>query len=305
MHFKIKVIAGFILGVFVIYFPNNIVLGQEVDQEALSLVPTEYPLVVHYIDKILKSSDVSAVENTLYPYESLSIPLKKQDVSIPHGGGSILLIELKAFHNGEWIYFLFTWKDQTKDAKVIKHEQNRDAVAVLFPLQEISPDSIFSPRMGDIEKPVNIWHWKADWEEDLRGLNSANRLQSQYKNAPLDYPKEVMEELDQTAGGWGGGNLLSDPSRGHSVEDLNSAKFGTLISQEHQDVFGHAVWSRGRWTVVMARKLSTSDKNDTQLYPGQKNYFSLAVWNGAAGDRNGQKSISDRWHPLEIETTVK
>jgi DMSO reductase family type II enzyme heme b subunit len=85
------------------------------------------------------------------------------------------------------------------------------------------------------------------------------------------------------------------------VEDLNAAKFGTLTSQEHQDVYGHAVWSRGRWTVLMARKLSTEDENDTQLYAGQKSYFSLAVWNGSAGDRNGQKSVSDRWHPFEIE----
>ncbi len=305
MHFKIKMIVGFVLGVFIVYFSLNTVLGQQVEQDALSLIPTEYPLIVHYIDKISESIDVSAVENILFPYESLPIPLKNQDVSIPHGGGSILLIEVKAFHNGKWIYFLFTWADQTKDVKVVKSEQNRDAVAILFPLQEISLDSIFSPRMGDIEKPVNIWHWKADWEEDLQGANSTNRLQSQYKNAPPVDLKGVMEELDKTAGGWGSGNLLSDPSRGHSVEDLNSAKFGTLVSQEHQDVFGHAVWSRGRWTVVMARELSTSDENDTQLYSGQKNYFSLAVWNGAAGDRNGQKSVSDRWHPLQIETTKK
>ncbi len=279
--------------------------AQDVAAEDLSLIPTEFPLVVHYIDEKLEFIDVSVVEDLLYPYESLSFPLKRQEVTLPYGGGSIPLIELKAFHNGDWIYFLFAWEDNTRDTKVIKHEQYRDAVAILFPLGEVSTDSVFSPRMGDIGKPVNIWHWKADWEEDLRGVNSTNRLEAQYPDAQLMDYKGVMLESDQATGGWGSGSLLSVSSRESSVEDLNAAKFGTLVSQEHQDANGHAVWSRGRWIVVMARRLSTPDANDAQLYPGQKSFFSLAVWNGAAMDLDGQKSVSDRWHPLEIEKTAK
>ncbi len=305
MNFITKVLGGLLLGAFLIPFLNSIVLAQVEDKEGLNLVPTEFPLVVHYIDKRLKPIDASAVEDILYPYESLSIPLKRQDASIPHGGGSIHRIEMKAFHNGEWVYFLFAWKDNTRDNVVIKHEQNRDAVAILFPLKDVPKDTLFSPRMGDIAKPVNIWQWKADWEEDLRGENSVNRIEAQYPDAVLEDRRGVILKLDRTAGGWGGVNLLSGPFRVRSVEDLNAAKFGTLTSQKHQDVDGHAVWSRGMWMVVMARRLSTPDKNDTQLYSGQKSYFSLAVWNGSSGDRNGQKSVSDRWHPLEIETKVK
>lgn len=305
MNFITKAIGGLLLGALLIPFQNSIVLAQEEDKEGLNLVPTEFPLVVYYIDKSLKPIDASAVEDILYPYEPLSIPLKRQDVSIPHGGGSIHRIEMKAFHNGEWVYFLFAWKDNTRDNVVIKHEQNRDAVAILFPLKDVPKDTLFSPRMGDIAKPVNIWHWKADWEEDLKGENSANRIEVQYPDAVLEVRRGVILALDRTAGGWGSVNLLSVPSRVRSVEDLNAAKFGTLTSQKHQDVDGHAVWSRGKWMVVMARRLSTPDKSDTQLYPGQKSYFSLAVWNGSTGDRNGQKSVSDRWHPLEIETKVK
>jgi hypothetical protein len=305
MNSRMKVIEWLLLGAFLIPFLNSPLPAEEAGEDGQSLIPTEFPLVVHYIDKRLKAIDVSTVQDILFFYESLSIPLKRQDVSIPYGGGSIPRIDLKAFHNGEWVYFLFVWEDNTRDNKVIKHEQYRDAVAILFPLEEISADSLFSPRMGDIGKPVNIWHWKADWEEDLKGANSLNRIEAQYPDAPLENRKGVLLELDRAAGGWGSGNLLSAPSRERSVEDLNAAKFGTLTSQEHQDVYGHAVWSAGRWMVVMARRLSTPQENDTQLHPGQKSYFSLAVWNGSAGDLNGQKSISDRWHPLEIDAIVK
>ncbi len=301
MSLKTRFVTNSIMVTFLALLLNNPLFAQDISKDDLSLIPTGYPLKVHYIDEQLTDVDASLVEDILYSYESLTFPLKIQDASLPHGGGSISLIELKAFHNGEWIYFLFSWVDNSKDTKVIKHHQYRDGVAILFPMGEMSVDSIFSPRMGDIDKPVNIWHWKADWEEDLRGTNSGNQIESQYADAPLEDRQGVILELDKAGGGWGSGNILSNKDRGRSVEDLNAAKFGTLTSQEHQDVYGHAVWSRERWTAVMARKLSTEDENDTQLYAGQKSYFSLAVWNGSAADRNGQKSVSDRWHPFEIE----
>ncbi|MBW7997354.1 MAG: hypothetical protein FVQ81_12440 [Candidatus Glassbacteria bacterium] len=305
MDFQARMLKGLLLGFFITSFLSGPLVAQEEGDEGLSLVPTEIPLEVHYIDKHLETLDISTVEDILFPYEPLSISLKGQNVSNPYGGGSVNWIAMKAFHDGEWIYFQFAWADNTRDEKVIKHEQHRDAVAILFPLEEFSEDSIFSPRMGDLDKPVNIWHWKADWEEAFKGAGSVNQLEAQYPDAALDEQTErIFQELDRSAGGWGAGNLLSAPSRESSVESLNAAKFGTLTSQEHQDVRGHAVWSRGRWTVVMTRKLSTLHVDDTQMFPGQKSYFSLAVWNGSAGDLDGQKSVSDRWHPLEIETTT-
>ena len=305
MNIKIKLTENFLFVAFIGLFLNNALIAQETGVTDFSLIPTEFPLEVHYIDKRLETIDVSTVEDILYGYEPLSFKLKVQEVTKPFGGGSVPLVELKAFHNGEWIYFLFFWQDISRDAKSIKHEQFRDAVAILFPVTEISTDSVYSPRMGDIGKLVNIWHWKADWEEDLLGENSDNRIEAQYSDAMLENRSEVTLEQDETAGGWGGGNMLSNTSRGRSVEDLNAEKFGTLISQEHQDVYGHAAWSRNIWAVVMARKLSTADELDIQLKPGQKSFFSLAVWNGSSGDRDGQKSVSDRWHPLVIEVIVK
>ncbi len=299
---KNKIMAGLLLGLLFSIVANGNLLAQEEGDVGLSLIPTELPLVVPYIDKKLETLDVSQVQDILYPFESLPIALKGQDVSKPYGGGSVYHIGLKAFHNGDWIYFFFSWRDNTRDAEVIKHEQQRDAVAILFPLSELSTDSVFSPRMGDIDKPVNIWHWKADWEETLKGEASANRIEAQYPTAVVDKSDEMFQKLDREGGGWGAGNPLSAQTRKSSVEDLNAAKFGTLASQEHQDVYGHGAWSSGSWTVVMARKLSTLDQDDSQMFPGQKSFFSLAVWNGSAGELNGQKSVSDRWHPLEIET---
>jgi DMSO reductase family type II enzyme heme b subunit len=119
---------------------------------------------------------------------------------------------------------------------------------------------------------------------------------------PLHYHKEVYQSAEHMAGGVSAGNILSKPNRGRSVEDLNAVGFGTLTSQVHQDVNGKGSWANGKWSVVVYRPLITPDKDDVQFIPGMGTFFTVAVWNGNEGDRDGQKSISIRWSPLKIET---
>jgi DMSO reductase family type II enzyme heme b subunit len=66
-------------------------------------------------------------------------------------------------------------------------------------------------------------------------------------------------------------------------------------------VEGKGAWENGKWSVVIHRALITQDKDDVQFVPGMETYFTVAVWNGSEGDRDGQKSISLRWNPINIE----
>ena len=303
--------SWFLIGLFAVALimflgSKRYLLGQETPEKSEeNLTPTEFPLTVHYIDTKLKKLKVDEVEDILSGIDSLPITLKGQNAPLPFGGGSVNRLSLKAFHNGEWMYILLGGEDNTKNVQVIKHEQYRDAVAILFPVQKVDAKELFSSRMGDINKPVNIWHWKADWEEDMKVANSQNRLNAVYPNAYFIQGAASKAGLDKVGGGVGSGNPLSATSRKSSVEDLNAAKFGTLTPQIHQDVHGNGRWAMGIWTVVVARKLSTPDENDIQFALEDKTYFSIAVWNGGAADRDGQKSISDRWHPLEINPLEK
>ena len=301
----------FLASVFVAVFllHNGDVFTQGLDKE-ISLeenIPTKEGLTVKYI-----AADLDGADRALGQVDPLKVELQIQDVTFPNGGGSVQEVEVRGFHNGETIFFGIKWYDASKNERAIAHAQFRDAVGLMFPLETvkvISPEKPFSPRMGDRGKPVNIWHWKADWEKELTVDGGIEHIQDEYPNMwhdfdsdphPCLFNKEVHDSADLMAGGIAAGSLLSLP-RGRSVEDLSAVGFGTLTSQTHQDVNGQGEWSSGTWDVIIYRPLTTSDENDVQFVPGKSTFFNMAVWNGNDGDRNGQKNISVRWRPLKLE----
>jgi len=67
---------------------------------------------------------------------------------------------------------------------------------------------------------------------------------------------------------------------------LAAKGFGTLTSQPaaSQTVEGRGVWRNGVWVVVMRQPLDSGSALRQKTLP-----VAIAAWNGAAGDRNGQK----------------
>lgn len=289
---------------------NGEVYSQGLDKESSveENIPTKEGLTVKYVNAGLGNAEEAFAQVASYKLE-----LQMQDKAFPNGGGSVQEVEVKGFHNGETLFIGINWNDATKNDRAIAHEQFRDAVGLMFPLEKvkvISPEEPFSPRMGDRGKPVNIWHWKADWEKELHKIGGYEHMEDQYPNMwsdfdfdphPDHFNKMVHDSVPLMAGGLAAGSLLSQADRGTSVEDLNAVGFGTLTSQEHQDVKGTGSWVDGKWNVIMYRPLVTSDENDVQFKPGDSAFFNMAVWNGEEGDRNGLKSISTRWRPITIE----
>jgi len=86
------------------------------------------------------------------------------------------------------------------------------------------------------------------------------------------------------------------------VEDLVAGGFGTLTSEpaEGQNVQGNGTWENGRWRVVFNRDLASSESEDVTFKAGQVYSVAFAAWDGANGERNGQKSTS-QWVSLQLE----
>jgi len=235
----------------------------------------------------------------------LSVTLKPQNLTIPMGGRDMML-NVRVAHDGNRIGFLLQWESTTKDISVLGHENFRDAVALQFPLGNGLPFYAMGQKGG----AVNIWHWKADWEEDLKGFKD---VEAKYPNMFADdYPFSKKpagsipsaSENDKTfLTGWSAGNALSDPNRRTSVEELNAEGFGSLTSQSAAkgvSVEGRGAWEGGLWRVAMVRSLASSDPLDVAFTPGQKTAVAFAVWDGARGDRGGAKSVST-WVGLSLE----
>ena len=188
------------------------------------------------------------------------------------------------------------------DEEVIRHRGFRDAVAVQIVPKGSPSDYIGIPfiGMGDKEAAVTILHWKADWEADIAGG---------FREAEEQYEPEMdpmVERADFTTDtqyltGLAAGNPLSLRSRTSPVEALVAKGFGTLTSlpKVNQKVKGRGVWRDGVWTVVLQQPLD-SPAAPPSLRKGKSLPVAVAVWDGAAGDRNGQKAVS-QWMELVVE----
>lgn len=216
---------------------------------------------------------------------SQEIPLSEQNVAPPFGGGSVDTLIARALYDADRLYLLVEWSDAAADAAVNANEAFTDAVAVQFPTDS---DRATPYTMGSAEAPVNIWQWKAVWQRDIaEGFATGRDL---YPNTYVDfYPNDGDEtylpalEL---------GNALAQRERDTPVENLIAAGFGTLTNADVQDVAGSGEWRDGTWRVVFARDLEPSAEGMTRFASGEATQVAFAVWDGAAGDRNGQKSLA-------------
>ncbi len=209
-------------------------------------------------------------------------------------------VRVAARHDGRTLGILLEWDDPVADESALGVQQFRDAAAVQFP---VGSGGLHGPGhaepsyvMGERDRPVNIWHWKADWQLDL----------ARYRDREARFPRVVVDDapfagepLFLTARGVGN---LAALGRRSPVENLIAAGLGTVTAQlpEAQVVRGQGRWADGKWRVVMVRTLRTDSPLDVQFAPGENSAIAFAVWDGAQRDRDGQKAVSV-WQRLAID----
>ncbi len=260
--------------------------------------PQQPPIVVAFTTTKVPL-DPAAADAIFQQAAARTIPLVAQNLIRPFGGGTVKEVRIRALHDGKLLYVELSWADAVQDRSPLRQTAFTDAVALQFPIRPGGPPS---PFMGDKDRPVNIWQWKASWQEEImRGRD----LRVAYPGMFVDYYYDV--HLAKTAkdregfnAGAAAGNLLSRPRRSSAVEDLVAWGFGTITSQPRQDVIGFGTWKAGRWTVIMSRPLTTPDEADAQFKPGESTLVNFAVWDGRHRQRNGQKSVTLMWWPLHL-----
>ncbi len=195
--------------------------------------------------------------------KGISIDLGPQMITNPKWPDpSVKAVRVQAFRTSSEMAIRIEWQDATQDSRPDHTDYYTDQAAVMFPLEPGSePPAIM---MGAENTPVNIWQWKAIWQQGLQSKKSRR---------------------DPNAGGASGGTARHSP-----VEDLNAEGFSTLTTQEEQSVSGKADRKGDRWRVVFKRSLTNSDENDVQFEHSLP--MAVAIWNGDNRERNGQKGIA-------------
>ncbi|MBI4179962.1 c-type cytochrome [bacterium] len=225
--------------------------------------------------------------------------------------------EVRAAHDGKTLAVHLVWFDPSKDASNVEVDRFVDAAAVQFPLSD--EPGFFG--MGAVLSPSNIWHWKADLQADI-DLKLAERerrdVESAYPNMVADaYPflgkdwsgarhddrlRPVKDYDDPTfLTAWAAENPLSDPERKSPCTEYNAKGPGSLTAQPHghQSIAGNGQWRGGVWTLVLLHELHSGDEMDAMFSMGDERPIAIAIWDGAAGDRDGQKVVS-QWHRMAL-----
>jgi len=211
--------------------------------------------------------------------QPVQVPLSGQAATYAAGGGSVPVVSVRAVHYRGTLYVRLEWDDATADTSSYRPEDFADAAAIEFPAQAATTIPSFC--MGQPGAGVNIWHWRADSEQQLALPTE------QYPNAVVDlYPR--TDDLFFTARAAGNPYALNTSP----VQNLVAQAFGTLTPAAEQTGRGHGVHTAGKWQVVFARPFAAADPELATFGPGTKTDVAFAVWDGSKDERDGMKSVS-------------
>lgn len=143
----------------------------------------------------------------------LDVPLSGQVVVAPRWQNhAIDMIRIRSVYNDMEIGFLLEWNDRFKNAKHVSPSEPaeqgkkeayskvaaqmigkgsyRDSVALQFPVKiPAGPERPYFYR-GEPGKPVNLWKWNADWEEEGKGRTVDEQNVAGYKADVRSQPEE-------------------------------------------------------------------------------------------------------------------
>jgi DMSO reductase family type II enzyme heme b subunit len=207
----------------------------------------------------------------------------------------IEVVAVRAIHDGSHIAIQLGWDDPTVDDLPVKPQSFTDGAAIQL-ARAVDPPSFAMGAQGGV---VDLWYWKASRQRDAAATQPA--LAAAYPNmAKADFGA-VHEPVYQTATAVG--NLVAQTDHPKSVECLKAQGFGTLTSRGPgaQLADGAATRTSTGWQVVYVHQLGAEEEGgDLVLGPGKTLSIAFAAWDGHAGDRNGQKSVTI-WHQLTLE----
>ena len=242
----------------------------------------------------------------------LDVPLAPQVVVKPRiFEAGIKLLTARALYDAERIAIHLTWRDASSDVRIGGVAKFRDAVAIEFPGDPAAGIPYFA--MGEPDKPVVIYQWKADWQLARDKDEDAIHPQMVSDWYPFSGRKagEIASAADYAKSGdrafitsWHAGNILGsrDLQERTPIEKLEAEGFGTLttLSADRQDGRGKAEWKDGIWSLV----LSVPRAQDRFVFaPGMTIPVAFAAWDGAKGERGGEKAVST-WYFMSLEKPI-
>jgi mono/diheme cytochrome c family protein len=227
-------------------------------------------------------------------------------------------LRVQALHNGKTLAVRLRWHDATPNWNVARTESFKDSAALEL---YRGPQEPFIG-MGSATSPIDVWFWDADRQRITSPPDEA-ATSGEYPNTVVDiYPfteKSPVESAEYHRPGTATANQppISMPAEaadnqivpsehpqanhgGGSALSAGGPGSATFRPPVNQSVNAVGQWNDGEWTVVFRRSLAAAPDSGVSLSPGVTASVAFAIWDGARGDRNGQKMISI-WQDFELE----
>jgi len=279
--------------------------------DAAATAPSASPDVI----AVARLDNIPAIDDPLDPaWDRITpqrIELAPQQVAEPMlQQGTVSQIDVQAAHDSQRYAWRLSW-EQPEPSVESNFGRFSDAVAIQFPLVDGAPYT-----MGGPDQPVAIFYWRALWQKDVdEGFQDTTIT---HPNAQYDFywfaeqtgpvsAADLATNADPMAMQWmiatKAGNPMADFNRTCPMEELKAQGFGSTTHIESKAGPGSArgVWHRGRWYVVFERRITEDDALFQRFRENpQQQLIALAVWDGQAQNRGGQKHISN-WIPMRID----
>lgn len=260
--------------------------------------PTDGVIVVPAVANALSAEDLSILDGSHWQSaEEYTIPLNRL---WQQSGNNTAIAKVSAVHTKKYLAVKLTWSDVTEDTDTYRIQDFHDGAAIQF---SIDGTTGFHG-MGSSPHPTDIWYWKADWQKRF-ATGQRPDIELAYSSRASDaaiatYPS-VMDE-QAFLPGISAGNVLSSPELSSPIEEAGATGPQTLASNadKRHTVTGGGQWDGQQWTVVFVRKLNIRKKDAVRFKKRGSYPIGFAIWNGSAGDRNGQKSVST-WYKLVLK----
>ncbi len=235
-------------------------------------------------------------------------------------------VELRALHDGEYLYVFARWADATestekkgwayREGKWQKLKGDEDRIAFAFNISSPAFDKDGCAgachegdfRVTDKGGKVDIWHWKAarggmfshaddqrltDAAENPRGDDAGKSAYSNNQNAEGTAPARIWKQDADTAGAFNADTSIELPADWTPAADYRVPSILLRAPEGSRgDIQARGAYKDGHWQVMLKRKLDTGHEDDAVFKVGEEITFSLSVFDDTGAVTGDEHAVS-------------
>jgi len=203
-------------------------------------------------------------------------------------------VQVKALSDGQQVAIRLEWTDDSQELNTLRPQDFADAAAIQW------TSGVTNACMGQLDAPVQIWHWRADGHANARSMATAypNMRVDGFHDDSGQVAKELGADLYARAA-LTVGNRRALPDKEGKAEQLVAGGFSTLTSDSQHSTAAVAEWQDGKWAVVFTRSLQ-GEEGRYSFTADAPLQAAFAVWDGKQQQRDGMKYITD-WAVFQVK----